>query len=223
MKEVIIITCILLTIKFSIAQQPAKGSEKETGRMYYYPQFSTGVVKFKTGQSSARLNYHLVLQEMQFIDQKGDTLAIANEEEIEIVTIGNDSFYYSKGFLKLLSQFGEIKLAVKQKSELDKKEKKGVYGESYSSAAVVSYDTYHLDKQSSVKLNNKEGSFGNTELSYYIADQGNNFVIANKKNILRLFPKNKKQIEDFVAASNIDFSKEEHLKMLFYFISQLNK
>jgi hypothetical protein len=221
MKAAIIITCIFLTFKFSFAQPPAKSSEKQTGKMYYYPQFSPGIVKFKTGQSSAKLNFNLMLQEMQFIDNKGDTLTIDNEQDVEVVTIGKDSFYYNQGFLKLLSQYGDIKLAVKQKNKIEKNEKKGVYGESYSSAAVVSYDTYHVDKQSSVKLNSAEGSFGNTELSYYIADQGNNFILANKKNILKLFPKNKKQIEDFVAASNIDFSKEEHLKMLLYFVSQL--
>ena len=46
--------------------------------LYEYPQFVYGKVFFKPGDSSAgRLNYNRLLDQMQFIDFKGDTLNIA--------------------------------------------------------------------------------------------------------------------------------------------------
>jgi hypothetical protein len=71
MKAAIIIIWIFLTFKFSFAQQPAKSSEKQTGKMYYYPQFSPGIVKFKTGQSSAKLNYNLMLRKCSSLIIRG--------------------------------------------------------------------------------------------------------------------------------------------------------
>ena len=45
--------------------------------LYQYPQFSLGKVFFKSGDSTmAKLNYHTLLDEMLFINSKGDTLSL---------------------------------------------------------------------------------------------------------------------------------------------------
>src|SRR5690349_12058475 len=64
---------------------------------FLYPHFATGFVYFKDGKiSRAPLNYNLLVEEIQFISTDMDTLSIADEATIKLITMNNDSFYYDK-------------------------------------------------------------------------------------------------------------------------------
>src|SRR3712207_5371463 len=81
--------------------------------VFYYPQFTSGKVFFRDGTGvEAKLNYSRLVDEMHFIGPKGDTLALANEKNIKHVAIGNDTFYYDGGYVRLLSAGPLVKLAV---------------------------------------------------------------------------------------------------------------
>jgi len=83
--------------------------------LYQYPQFVSGKIFFRSGDSAvAKFNYHRLLDEMQFIDLKGDTLNIANAAMIRLIRINNDVYYYDEGYVKLIKDTNEIKLAAKQ-------------------------------------------------------------------------------------------------------------
>src|SRR5690348_12561332 len=59
---------------------------------FLYSQFVSGYVYFENGtMSRALLNYNLLVEEMQFI-KGNDTLAIANESTIKLITVYKDSF-----------------------------------------------------------------------------------------------------------------------------------
>src|SRR5687768_5214934 len=63
--------------------------------IFRYPQFTAGRVYFVNGDvSAAKLNYNLITETMLFVNQKGDTLAIADETAVKFITIEKDSFYY---------------------------------------------------------------------------------------------------------------------------------
>ncbi|HVF96837.1 MAG TPA: hypothetical protein VM871_05935, partial [Flavisolibacter sp.] len=52
-----------------------------TTDVFYYPQFTKGRVVFKDAtKGEAALNYSRLLDQMLFIDSKGDTLALADEK-----------------------------------------------------------------------------------------------------------------------------------------------
>ena len=69
--------------------------------IFQFPQFVQGLVIFKDGTSApGRLNYNRLIAELQFIDPKGDTLSLANEQTIRTVFIGADTFYYSDGYVR---------------------------------------------------------------------------------------------------------------------------
>src|SRR3954464_2603410 len=55
---------------------------------YSYPTFINGTVFFKDGAAyNAVLNYNLFTGQMQFINSRGDTLELANENTIKVVAI----------------------------------------------------------------------------------------------------------------------------------------
>ena len=61
---------------------------------YRYPHFGHGVVVFKQGgQTNAKLNYHMLNEEMQFINQNGDTLALADPFAIKYLTLDSTLFF----------------------------------------------------------------------------------------------------------------------------------
>ena len=98
--------------------------------LYINPGFQKGVVYFKDGaKSPAMLNYHLVFEEMHFIDAKGDTLSLLNPAEISSVSIGKDQFYYEgRRYVKLDTLIGDTKLASAVFFAVLKKQKMGAYG-----------------------------------------------------------------------------------------------
>ena len=55
-----------------------------TSDVFSYPQFTIGTVYFKNGNiASAKMNYSSLWDEMHFINSKGDTLAMADENKFE--------------------------------------------------------------------------------------------------------------------------------------------
>ena len=63
--------------------------------MYAFSSFETGIVEYKNGKRyKGQLNYNKAIANIQFIDEKGDTLAIGNEETVKEVTIGTANIYY---------------------------------------------------------------------------------------------------------------------------------
>ena len=101
-----------------------------TDELYRFPQFLPGKVFFRDGTTyDARLNYHRLYEQILFIDQKGDSLAIGNPAETRLITIGNDSFYYSRNnYLEHIESYPSFRLAVKQVLKEVDQQKNGAYG-----------------------------------------------------------------------------------------------
>src|SRR5215213_4561918 len=60
-----------------------------TTDVFYYPHFTSGKVFLRDGTAAeGKLNYNRLVDEMHFINPKGDTMALANEQDIKYVVIG---------------------------------------------------------------------------------------------------------------------------------------
>ncbi len=187
--------------------------------IYLYPEFTNGTVFKKNDQfSKAPLNYNSLLGEMQFIDPDGDTLSIADHEIIKSIVIQEDTFYYNKVCLKLVEDFGNLKLTSRQFIDFANRQKIGGHGE-LSSASISTYS------EISSHIGSKEISpYEILTLAkyqvFYISDKFNSFKVANKKNFMTLFPKKEKLLQQHLNTKKVDFSNEQDLKNL---ISFLNK
>ena len=188
---------------------------------YQYPQFVTGKVFFKSGDSTvAKLNYHRFLDEMQFIDLKGDTLDIANASTIRFIRINVDVFYYDNGYVKLIRDTNGIKLAAKQTLLVSGKEKIGAYGLANPTSAIDSYGAL-IDPRGMYKLIPNEDVKLTKKTRYYFGDKYNRFVWATRKNLLREFSKESKLLNTYLKENNVDFNKREDLEKLLQFLANL--
>src|SRR5678816_1300960 len=83
--------------------------------IFYYPQFTSGKVFFRDGRKAmAMMNFTRLYDEMLFINPKGDTLAVEDEKTIKFIIVDQDTFYYDEGYVRIIVDYGDVKLAEKQ-------------------------------------------------------------------------------------------------------------
>jgi hypothetical protein len=200
----------------------SQSTDIAVSNFYYYPHFAKGMVYFKTGQTTeAKLNYNLALEEMHFLNKNGDTLALANEETLKVIVVGKDSFYFDKGYLKIVATYDNFKLASKQKNAARALKQRGAYGEDISGTAAVKINNFLSADRASVKLNSTEGSYGNFEVDYFIMDANSTFIPVSKKNILKYFPNHKSEIETYITTNSLNLEQELDIKKLLLYASLL--
>ena len=192
-------------------------------QIYHFPQFVEGTVVYKDGSlSRAALNYNMLISEMQFIDSKHDTLSIANEQTIDYITIGKDSFFYDKGYLALITGNPTVKLASRQRIKVIDKQKIGAYDQPTSTGSVDSYNSVQSGTRM-YKLDIREDIILAKETSLYLGDKFNHFVIANKKNSIKLSSNKQNEVEKYVRENNVDFNKKEDMIKLIGFLESLKR
>lgn len=228
MRLLLLFACLFFTGALSLAQDSNRKivkSDEEINKvfkaeeLFRYLEFLPGKVFFRDGTAyDARLNYHRLYEQMLFIDQKGDSLAIGNPAEIRCITIGSDSFYYSKGnCLELVGTFPSFKLAVKQVVKEVDQQKNGAYGTTYTNnSATANKHYYTVDGKP--RLNVGEGTIFSSVNEYYLSYKNNDFIGMNKKNIEKLFPELYKELKAFFKENNINFAKETDVKSLVLFL-----
>ncbi len=113
--------------------------------IYHYPKFEMGTVEYKNGRRSmGRLNYNRVIGNIQFLDEKGDTLALANPESIHNVSIGNDRFIYTPDCLLEVIIKKKLGLVKHESIKIADKQKTGGFGIPNTSGTIESIDRTHI-------------------------------------------------------------------------------
>lgn len=231
MKKAFLITCIfILCISFSYSQNTEhmkfsgqEYSEFIAKNQYKYPAYTKARIAFTDGNmGSARINYNNFTEVMKYIDEKGDTLEIANPQDISYIAIGADSIFYDNGYYQWVASSGSARLAVKLKYKEAFRALVGAFGSASPARHVESRDKVRMSGDISTQpLPGNEEITIAKEVTYYISpinDKKNNFVLATKKNIDKLFPK--KKVEDFIKDNKLNLNKEEDLIDLMVYISK---
>ena len=187
--------------------------------LYQYPRFTTGSVHFRNGTSTvAQLNYNRFLDEMQFIQASGDTLAVSDEETIKLILVGNDSFYYDKGYFLVVSNNSSLKLAIKQGFKIIDKQKKAAYDMSSSVSSIRNVNSYTTEGKI-YDIAVAQDVVLASETHYYIGDEYNKFVPATKKNLMELYPKLRYEINSYIKENGVRFQHKEDLEKLLQFLA----
>lgn len=187
---------------------------------YIFPAFKEGTVFLRSGAFvKQQFNYNHLLDEMQFLNTAGDTLAIADPGLIKYVSIDSLVFYYNKGYLRQIVQIRSYKLAVKQQMIQIPDKVSTAYGGSSGSSAITTYSSiYSSDKVHRLKVD-RDVLF-QTITNWYIGDQYNHFEKADKKGFYTIFSSKRDAIRKYIAKNNTDFNKEAALEQLLRFCTE---
>ncbi|HEY0580067.1 MAG TPA: hypothetical protein VGC75_05115 [Candidatus Nitrosocosmicus sp.] len=156
---------------------------------YTNASFQHAKVLFMNGNvADALMNYNLMLQEMQFIDPaKGDTLSLADPDKLSVIVLGNDSFYYNKGYLKQISQLNHVRLLQKQTIRLSSRNTLGVFDQPAQGAATT-YSSF-VGNTHDVNLRVNEKLTFKKETHYYLLDKNKNIYPLSLSNLQMLLPR----------------------------------
>ncbi len=187
--------------------------------IYLAPSFQQGTVEYKNGKRyKSNLNYNRALAAIQFIDEKGDTLALNNDDKsVSVVTIDKTEFYMDPVCIEKIFSNEKVMLGKNEKTRLADKQKVGAMGIPSDAGTIDSYDRTYSRNNHYIDIN--EQLLIRKTTTFYIAGSEGKFALATRKNILAMFPKSQKEINKFIQEKDIDFSKEADLMSLTEFLS----
>jgi hypothetical protein len=189
--------------------------------MYLYPSFKEGLVDLKDGRLiRAPLNYNKILATVQFINEKNDTLVIANESAVKLITIGNDLFFYRPQCVQSINPGSKVKLYRQATVRIADVRQVGALGVANTSGGVESLNQVYT-WMNSYQLQANEKLLLSKETNFYIDGNNNDLLPASKSNILRLHPKNAARIRNFIKSNKTNFNNEKDLLQLTEYISTL--
>ena len=204
---------------FKIKAGEVVGEVLKPEDIYRYPKFAPGTVVFKSGETASGLmNYNYLEGEINFVDVKGDTLALANAENIKLLTINKDSFYYYQGYLLALYNSKNFTLAKRQVIRLARADKAGAFDQSMPSASQ-SFGGFQSDFRMA-RYTVRENLTLALYTDYFIGDRFGKFTALNKKSLLK-YTDNEKAVSEFLKSNDINFSKEDDLKKVIQFLQTL--
>jgi len=185
--------------------------------LYKFPGFIYGTVLFRDGTNTkAKMNFNVFLNEIVFIDNKNDTMAIGNPELIDSIKLDSNVFYYQKGYFFIIEDYGDEKLVMQEKISFENV-KVGAYGLPSRGASIDTYGSVATNYNTIHQLILNEDVIIKKETQYLLTYKKYRSAKANTAGFFTAFPEIKKELQRFAETNNINFKKEEDLKKLFLF------
>jgi hypothetical protein len=184
---------------------------------YRYPQFLPGQVYYRNGNEAAgKLNFNLLVQEIQFINDDGDTMALDQIETVQLLRIGQDTFYYNKGIVQSIGRYQDVQLAVKERLVLKDVQKIGAYGMTNPGGSVDSYNAIRIG-QGTYKLAMNQNLVFKKDRDYLLVIKNKLFLPLNRHSIEKAFPAKRNTLDNFITKNKINLQKEEDIRKLLAF------
>jgi hypothetical protein len=222
---ILILLSTLISAQTSVSRTYIKGGKDAFANflkeIYLNPSFESGLVEYKNGKTyKSTLNYNRALGAIQFIDEKGDTLALNNDDHsVKSVSIGESVFYMEPVCIEKIAGNDRIMLGKNERAKQTDKQKVGALGIPNNAGTIDSYDRSYSRNNHFIDIN--EELLIRKTTTYYVTDREGNFVPASKKNILGIFPKSQKDINRFIQEKATDFSVEADLIELTEYLTTL--
>ena len=223
---------LLLLIPVSVSAQNRQVIEAASGDdlsqkvstqfQFLFPEFTNGDVFYKGNKGSGKLNYNMLLGEMQFLEN-GQILALANVRDVVMLNIENRRFYpfNDKEFTEELKSTGKYQLRVRRKGNVAQHSRKGAYGMDSSTSAISSYSSINSGNRQYDLTVAEKVLITLNHFYYLVGPNGKHVLIKNVKTFTKQFPQYRAQIEAFAKAQRIQFDNEDDLKSLLDFCSKL--
>ena len=194
---------------------------------YLFDKFTKGTAFFeKGGLSTAKFNYNVVAEEMQFIDD--ETIKSLVTDDIEKIEINNIFFEkINEKFYQVLHSTDDLELFKFRKPDLSSlKESEGAYGTSASTASVQKVTNVSLKNvlvEGSVNLKEENSSKEIDIHNQYIIKDGSKEIQVTRRRILRRFRKYKDKLKSFIKEEDINFRNDDEMIKLVNYIQQLKE
>lgn len=195
-------------------------SKISTRLQYVFPEFTDGDVFYKGHKGKGKINYNMLVGEMQFVENN-QVLSLANVKDVVMINIGDRKFYpyREKEFTEEILTTAKHDLRVRYRGNMAQHSKKGAYGIDSSTSATTQYSNVVSDNY---RLNVSENVLVTVRYFYYLVGTNGKYTqIKNIKTFTKQFPLYRSQIENFAMENNTRFDNQDDLKELLEYCSKL--
>ena len=188
---------------------------------YVFPDFQSGRVVMKNkSQVKCQLNYSFLHDEVLFINEKGEKMALANPEDISEVYIANRLFIPKlKGYYEVIER-GAVNLVYKWTCNIAEKGKEGALGITTDAPSVVQMNRMSFDARE-WKLDVDKEAVVSVEVVPYLKIKTKYIIVKGAKDFYRAIPGKKDEIKMYINQNPVDFKKEADLRRLTEYCNSL--
>jgi len=160
-----------------------------------------------------KLNYNFLLDEILFINEKGEKMAIANPQDLSYVLITDRMFIPSeKGYFEVIEN-GNVSLVYKWICRISKISKKGALGLSTDAPSVYQLNRFSFDAKE-WKMGISEEAVASVEVQPYLRTDSKFVNLKGVQSFNKAFHDKKSEIKTYLEQNTVDFKKEADLRMM---------
>lgn len=200
-------TLIILAVCFSLLDALAQ----EKGSKYLFPEFTDSYVYYKDGRVfQVPTNYDLFGNKFIFIDKDNEPKEFSEPDMIVSVKVGSRTFIPTSGSEAAeLIQQGTPKILVQYIG--DKRIKKDLtFGGKTETASVDNYSNLIYGTGE----NEKNAVLAKIDYQFYIEKDKRLKRFSTEKQFLKIFPKQKEQIKQYINDNKVDFDSIDQIVKL---------
>jgi|WetSurMetagenome_2_1015567.scaffolds.fasta_scaffold70508_1 hypothetical protein len=188
---------------------------------YIFPDFQNGKIIMKNQtEVKCKLNYSFLHDEVLFINENGEKMALANPEDISEVHIANRTFIPGlKGYCEVIER-GTIGLVYKWTCNISEKGKEGALGITTDAPSVVQMNRMSFDAKE-WKLDVDKEAVVSVEVIPYLKIRSKYVSLKGAKDFFKAIPGKKDEIKTYIDQNPVDFKKELDLRRLTQYCNSL--
>jgi len=191
--------------------------------LFILNDFSIGTLTFKDGSNQAgKINITTYNQRIWFIDNKGDTLTLSNNDDVSMISVKNTTYKkINNNYAAIISEDGDYTYGIIKNLLIQEPPKEVAYGGTSQTSSVNSYSSF-LDGSGMHILN----KFKDTPYIFSVNPiilKKSRVYYPTKKNLKKIFPVNKDKIEIYLKNNKIDFDNALQVKNVYDYFIKLQK
>lgn len=217
MKRLFLVILLLASsLSLSAQTRELREGEDQTKVLYKYPGFVAGQVILNNGtRTQGLLNYNLYTKTIQFKNDNGTVMDIADPSQVAYVDMVDRRFVWrGNNWFEILGDFGDMSIAcISYLTPKNEARSSGDYGG--QSIASGSHRVRNYDAATGQFVLSTDQLFVFEEHFEYYVVRKNKFYRTNTiKSLEKPFSKSKAEVRAYVNANNLDTNNLDDLKTL---------
>ena len=189
--------------------------------IFMYPELLKGSVLFlDKSMAEGLMNIYLPGSHLYFIDNKGDTLVLRDQDTARLLSIGKDTYLrHDKSWVRVLATGSTADFCLKSVVKIIQDQKTGAYGTTDVTSSIANIDRmYDMPGASSIRLKNLQKVPYSLTHTAFLYD-GSKLLVANIRNFRKIFSEKRADIDNYVSENKLNLNKAQDALKLFNFLN----
>ncbi|HMK05535.1 MAG TPA: hypothetical protein VK489_15145 [Ferruginibacter sp.] len=207
-------------LSFVVITTNAQAEEAKNLPNFLLPEFSSGIIKFKSGETkTAIINYNTVDQEVVF-QQKDGYMVLDDPGQIDTIFVANKTLVpFNKVFYELVVT-GPLTLFIQHKSNAEHQGTPTVFGaKTYATNNTYPRQVYGPTGTINLRVPDDFKIVNATE--YWVRKNGEMDKFTTKRQFLKIFKEREKELSKFIDSNSISFKNISDLVKLFNYCNEI--